>query len=86
MPLTESPADAKVTGGTVNGTGAFIMRAERVGSDTLLGQIVSMVAEAQRSRAPIQGLADGNLFYNFKDNAVMIRGQIIEEGNQRRQA
>lgn len=48
----------KVTGGTVNGTGSFIMRADRVGNDTLLGQIVNMVAEAQRSRAPIQGLAD----------------------------
>ena len=47
-----------VTGGTVNGPGSFIMRAERIGSDTLLGQIVNMVAEAQRSRAPIQGLAD----------------------------
>ncbi len=48
----------KVTGGTVNGSGSFVMRAERVGSDTLLGQIVNMVAEAQRSRAPIQALAD----------------------------
>ncbi len=48
----------KVTGGTVNGRGSFVMRADRVGSDTLLGQIVNMVAEAQRSRAPIQGLAD----------------------------
>jgi Cu+-exporting ATPase len=48
----------KVTGGTVNGPGSFVMRAERVGSDTLLGQIVNMVGEAQRSRAPIQGLAD----------------------------
>jgi P-type Cu+ transporter len=48
----------KVTGGTVNGTGPFIMRAERVGSDTLLAQIVRMVSEAQRSRAPIQRLAD----------------------------
>jgi Cu+-exporting ATPase len=47
-----------VTGGTVNGSGSFVMRAERVGNDTLLGQIVNMVAEAQRSRAPIQGLAD----------------------------
>ena len=47
-----------MTGGTVNGPGSFVMRAERVGSDTLLGQIVNMVAEAQRSRAPIQGLAD----------------------------
>jgi Cu+-exporting ATPase len=48
----------KVTGGTVNGTGSFIMEATRVGSDTLLSQIVDMVAQAQRSRAPIQGLAD----------------------------
>src|SRR5690606_30315113 len=54
----EKNAGATVTGGTVNGPGSFVMRAERVGSDTLLGQIVNMVAEAQRSRAPIQGLAD----------------------------
>jgi Cu+-exporting ATPase len=47
-----------VTGGTVNGTGGFVMRAERVGAQTLLAQIVRMVAEAQRSRAPIQRLAD----------------------------
>ena len=54
----EKAADAKVTGGTVNGTGTFVIRAERVGSDTLLAQIVRMVSEAQRSRAPIQRLAD----------------------------
>ena len=48
----------KVTGATVNSTGTFVMQAERVGSDTLLAQIVQMVAEAQRSRAPIQALAD----------------------------
>src|SRR5499433_36502 len=54
----EKTNGSKVTGGTVNGTGSFIMRAERVGSDTLLAQIVRMVAEAQRSRAPIQKLAD----------------------------
>jgi Cu+-exporting ATPase len=57
LPVEKSVGD-QVTGGTVNGAGSFVMRAERVGSDTLLGQIVSMVAEAQRSRAPIQGLAD----------------------------
>jgi len=57
LPVEKSAGD-QVTGGTVNGTGSFIMEAERVGSDTLLGQIVNMVAEAQRSRAPIQGLAD----------------------------
>lgn len=49
---------AHVTGATVNGTGALVMRAERVGSETLLAQIVRMVGEAQRSRAPIQKLAD----------------------------
>jgi len=57
LPVEKAVGD-KVTGGTVNGTGSFVMRAERVGNDTLLGQIVTMVAEAQRSRAPIQGLAD----------------------------
>ena len=57
LPVEKSVGD-KVTGGTVNGTGSFVMQAERVGTDTLLGQIVNMVAEAQRSRAPIQGLAD----------------------------
>jgi Cu+-exporting ATPase len=57
LPVEKAVGD-KVTGGTVNGPGSFVMRAERIGSDTLLGQIVNMVAEAQRSRAPIQGLAD----------------------------
>jgi Cu+-exporting ATPase len=54
----EKMAQSSVTGGTVNGTGMFVMRAERVGRDTLLAQIVRMVSEAQRSRAPIQRLAD----------------------------
>jgi Cu+-exporting ATPase len=54
----EKTAEAAVTGGTVNGTGTFIMEVKRVGSDTLLAQIVRMVSEAQRSRAPIQRLAD----------------------------
>jgi Cu+-exporting ATPase len=54
----EKLAGAKVTGATVNGTGSLLMRAERVGRDTMLSQIVNMVAEAQRSRAPIQKLAD----------------------------
>jgi Cu+-exporting ATPase len=57
LPVEKATGD-KVTGGTVNGTGSFVMSAERVGNDTLLGQIVDMVAQAQRSRAPIQGLAD----------------------------
>jgi Cu+-exporting ATPase len=57
VPAEKTPG-SKVTGATVNGTGSFLMRAERVGSDTLLAQIVHMVAEAQRSRAPIQRLVD----------------------------
>ena len=55
--IEKQPGD-KVTGATINGTGGFLMRAERVGTDTLLAQIVRMVGEAQRSRAPIQRLAD----------------------------
>jgi len=54
----EKSIGSTVTGGTVNGTGRFVMRAERVGSETLLAQIVRMVSEAQRSRAPVQRLAD----------------------------
>lgn len=57
MPVEKEPGD-KVIGGTVNATGALIMRAEKVGGDTMLSRIVQMVAEAQRSRAPIQRLAD----------------------------
>ena len=54
----EKSAGSRVTGGTVNATGSFLMRAERVGAETMLAQIVRMVSEAQRSRAPIQHLAD----------------------------
>jgi Cu+-exporting ATPase len=57
MPISKRAGD-KVVGATVNQTGSFLMRAERIGSETLLAQIVQMVAEAQRSRAPIQKLAD----------------------------
>jgi len=57
MPVEKAP-DGKLIGGTINGTGSFVMRAEKVGSDTMLARIVQMVAEAQRSRAPIQRLAD----------------------------
>ena len=57
IPVEKGPGD-RVIGATINGTGSLIMRAERVGADTLLAQIVRMVAEAQRSRAPIQKLAD----------------------------
>lgn len=57
MPVEKKAGD-RVTGGTVNTTGGFVFRAEKVGADTMLARIVGMVAEAQRSRAPIQGLAD----------------------------
>jgi Cu+-exporting ATPase len=57
IPVEKEPG-GRVTGGTVNGTGGFVMRADRVGAATLLAQIVRMVGEAQRSRAPIQRLAD----------------------------
>jgi Cu+-exporting ATPase len=57
IPVEKEP-DSKVIGATVNGTGSLVMRAEKVGTDTLLAQIVKMVAEAQRSRAPIQKLVD----------------------------
>jgi Cu+-exporting ATPase len=57
IPVQKQPGD-KVIGATINGTGALVMRAEKVGAETLLSRIVAMVAEAQRSRAPIQKLAD----------------------------
>jgi Cu+-exporting ATPase len=57
MPVEKSAA-SKVIGATINGTGSFVMRAERVGSETLLARIVQLVGQAQRSRAPIQRLAD----------------------------
>jgi Cu+-exporting ATPase len=57
IPITKRQGDS-VTGATVNGTGSLVIRAERVGAETLLAQIVAMVTEAQRSRAPIQRLAD----------------------------
>ena len=57
MPAAKHPGD-KLIGGTVNGTGSLVMRAEKIGADTMLARIVTMVSEAQRSRAPIQRLAD----------------------------
>ena len=57
VPVAKAASD-RVTGGTMNGNGSFVMRAERVGADTLLARIVHMVGEAQRTRAPIQRLAD----------------------------
>jgi Cu+-exporting ATPase len=62
IPVEKGVGDA-VIGGTINGTGGFVMRAERVGSETMLAQIVNMVAQAQRSRAPIQRLADAVAAY-----------------------
>jgi P-type Cu+ transporter len=69
----EKRANDRVVGATVNGTGSFVMRAERVGSETLLSQIVQMVAEAQRSRAQIQKLADVVSSY-FVPAVVLIAG------------
>jgi Cu+-exporting ATPase len=57
IPVEKAPGD-RVVGGTINGNGTFVMRAERVGRDTVLSQIVQMVGQAQRTRAPIQHLAD----------------------------
>jgi Cu+-exporting ATPase len=57
IPVAKQPGD-KVVGATLNGTGSFVMRAEKVGADTLLARIVAMVSDAQRTRAPIQRLAD----------------------------
>jgi Cu+-exporting ATPase len=57
VPVEKGPGDA-VTGGTINGNGSLVIEAKRVGQDTVLAQIVRMVSEAQRSRAPIQGMAD----------------------------
>src|SRR6185436_4283158 len=57
VPVEKRPGD-RMTGATVNGTGSLVIRAERVGAETLLAQIVKMVGQAQRSRAPIQKLAD----------------------------
>src|SRR5207244_7696404 len=57
IPVEKQPGD-RMVGATINGTGSLVMRAERVGSETLLARMVQMVAEAQRTRAPIQKLAD----------------------------
>jgi Cu+-exporting ATPase len=73
IPVEKKPDD-RLIGATVNGTGGFIMRAERVGSDTLLAQIVRMVSEAQRSRAPIQRLVD--VVASYFVPAVLICGVI----------
>src|SRR5258707_4191384 len=67
----EKSGGAKLIGGTVNQTGSFIMRAEKLGAETLLAQIVHMVAEAQRSRAPIQSLADRVSSY-FVPSVVLV--------------
>ena len=70
VPVEKRGGD-KLTGGTINKNGSLVMRAERVGADTVLSQIVDMVAKAQRSRAPIQGLADRVSFY-FVPTVVLV--------------
>ncbi len=69
MPVEKGPEDS-VSGGTLNGNGTFVMRARRVGADTVLAQIVRLVADAQRSRAPIQRLADAV-------SAVFVPGVVV---------
>src|SRR5687768_9073278 len=76
IPVEKGPDD-RVIGATVNGTGSLIIRAERVGSETLLSQIVQMVAEAQRSRAPIQKLADRVSAYFVPAVIVLAIGTFI---------
>jgi Cu+-exporting ATPase len=75
VPVEKNTGD-RVTGGTLNSTGSFIMRAERVGEATLLAQIVRMVAEAQRTRAPIQRLADRIAEY-FVPAVVIVAGMAL---------
>src|SRR5439155_10302508 len=72
MPVEKAAGD-KVTGGTLNTSGSFVMEAERVGSETTLAQIVKLVSEAQRSRAPLQRLADKVAVY-FVPAVVMTAG------------
>jgi Cu+-exporting ATPase len=70
IPATKKPGD-RVTGGTLNGKGALIIRADRIGSETLLARIVQMVAQAQRTRAPVQRLADAVAAY-FVETVIVI--------------
>ncbi len=70
VPVPKKPGD-RVTGATLNGSGTLVVRAERVGSDTLLARIVQMVAEAQRTRAPVQRLADSVAAY-FVETVIAI--------------
>ena len=72
LPVEKTPG-AKVTAGTINGTGTLVFRAERIGADTLLAQIVRMVGEAQRSRAPIQRLAD-QISASFVPAVLLVAG------------
>jgi Cu+-exporting ATPase len=81
MPVTKEQG-AKVIGGTLNQTGGFVMRVEKVGRDTMLAQIVQMVAAAQRSRAPIQRLADhgGRCSAEFATGIFCPEGEIARIG------
>src|ERR1044071_2788423 len=72
MPVEKKPGE-RVTGATLNGKGTLVMRAERVGPDTLLGRIVHMVAQAQRTRAPVQRLADLGAAW-FREAVIAIAG------------
>ena len=81
LPVGKSLGE-KVVGATVNGTGSFIMEAERVGADTMLSQIVHMVAEAQRSRAPIQNLAGVVAADGWDRKELLTRAASLEKGSE----
>ena len=70
LPVRKKPGD-RVTGGTINGKGSFVIRAERIGSDTLLARIIYMVAQAQRTKAPVQRLADRVAAY-FVETVIVV--------------
>ena len=82
MPVTK-PAGDTVIGGTMNQTGSLVMRAEKVGRDTMLARIVQMVAEAQRSRAPIQRLADRVAAWFVPAVIVRRAGRVRRLGHRR---
>ena len=86
MPVKKRSGDGLV-GGTINSTGSLLMRATRVGSDTLLAQIVRMVADAQRSRAPVQKLTGPRMAKLFRSSdtaaaAILITGSPMGSGGR----
>src|SRR3712207_8553432 len=81
MPVEKHPG-AKVIGGTVNGTGSLVVRAEKVGADTVLSRIVAMVAEAQRSRAPIQRMRSEEHTSELQSRQYLVCRLLLEKKKQ----